>query len=389
MKRKICVITGTRAEYGLLRPLICEVSKDKQLQLQVVAAGMHMSPDFGMTYREIEQDGYRIDKKVEMLVASDTPIGIAKSIGLGTISFSEALSELLPDVVVVLGDRFEILAAASAALVLRIPVAHIHGGEATEGLIDEAIRHAITKMSHLHFTAAAIYRKRVIQLGEDPARVFNVGGMGVDCIRQLKLLKRAAVERRTGIRFRERNLMVTFHPVTLEAATAEKQFGELLSALSGLRDTALIFTKPNADTDGRVIASMIDAFVHQYSDSAFAFVSMGQLLYLSTLQYVDGVVGNSSSGLTEAPTFKIATINIGDRQTGRLRATSVLDCDPDETAIRRTIERMYSGGFQRTLRSVRNPYGDGGAAKQIVAVLRTADLENILKKKFYDIRFSP
>jgi GDP/UDP-N,N'-diacetylbacillosamine 2-epimerase (hydrolysing) len=384
MKRRICVVTGTRAEYGLLRWTMEGIRAHPRLELQVLVTGMHLSPEFGLTYREIEADGFRIDERVEMLLSSDSPQGLTKSMGVGMIGFADALARLDPDLVLLLGDRFEILSVAAAAMVARIPIAHVHGGETTEGVIDESIRHSITKMSHLHFVAADEYRQRVVQLGEHPGRVFNVGGLGIDNIRKLTLLGRAELEAALQLRFRARNLLVTFHPVTLESATSAKQMQELLAALAALPDTTLILTKPNADTDGRVIIDMLDEFAKRHAH-AHVFTSLGQLRYLSCLAQVDAVVGNSSSGLTEAPSFRKATINIGDRQRGRLKADSVIDCAADRDDIARALAQVYTPGFQRLLSGVRNPYGDGGSAERIVAELANVELEGVLKKRFYDL----
>jgi GDP/UDP-N,N'-diacetylbacillosamine 2-epimerase (hydrolysing) len=384
MKRKICVVTGTRAEYGLLYWLMKGIQEDSGLKLQIIATGMHLSPEFGLTYSQIEKDGFKIDKKIEMLLSSDTPIGISKSMGLGMIGFAEAYADLNPDIVVLLGDRFEIFSAASAAMIARIPIAHLHGGETTEGAFDESIRHSITKMSHLHFTAVEEYKRRVVQLGEDPARVFNVGGLGVDNIRKLKLMSKAKFEDSINFKLGPKNLLITYHPVTLEHATADVQFQNILNVLDELQDTKIIFTKPNADTEGRVIIKMIDDYVYRNSHEAVAFVSLGQLRYLSALIFVDACVGNSSSGLAEVPTFKIGTINIGDRQKGRLKTDSVIDCEPDKESIRVAIRKLYSKEFQAKLKDVKNPYGDGGAAEKIKEALKDADLTDILKKKFYN-----
>lgn len=383
MKRKICVITGTRAEYGLLRWVMEGIQDDSGLTLQIIATGTHLSPEFGLTFREIEQDGFQIDRKVEMLTSSDTPVGIAKSMGLGLIGFADALNELHPDLIVVLGDRFEIFSAVSAALVARIPVAHVHGGETTEGSIDEGLRHSITKMSHLHFVAAEEYRQRVIQLGEQPDRVFMVGGLGVDNIKRMKLLDREALEQSLGIQLGEKSLLVTFHPVTLETGTAADQMAALMAVLDGLHDTQLVFTMPNADTDGRVLITMIEQFVAQHANSR-AYTSLGQLRYLSCLAHVDGVVGNSSSGLLEAPSFQKGTINIGDRQRGRLQAASVINCEPTRESITTALKHLYSAGFHTGLRNVRNPYGEGGASEKILATLKSAALDGVLKKSFYN-----
>lgn len=383
--RKICVATGTRAEYGLLYWLMKEINTAPDTELQVLVTGMHLSSEFGFTWQQIEADGFSISAKVDMQLEFDTPVGITKSMGAGMIGFADALQTLKPDILVILGDRFEMLAVATAAMVARIPIAHIHGGEATEGLIDEPIRHSISKMSHLHFTATEEYRKRVIQLGEQPNTVFNVGAAGLDNIEKLTLMSRTQFEAAIEFKLRDKNLLVTFHPVTLENETAKQQFSQLLKALDQLKDTQLIFTKPNADSDGRVIIKMIDEYVMAHPKTSIAFTSLGQLRYLSALQYVDAVVGNSSSGLIEAPSFKIGTINIGDRQRGRIKANSVIDCQPEYTSILAAIDQVYSVEFQKTLSGVKNTYGKSGMAKKVFDILRSCSLENILKKRFYDL----
>jgi|SRR3989338_1579031 len=384
MTRKICVVTGTRAEYGLLRWVMEGIREAPGLALQLVVTGMHLSPEFGFTFQEIEKDGFHIDHKVDISLDSDSPAGIAKSMGLGLIGFGEALQQLKPDIMLVLGDRFEIFSAVAAAMIARIPVAHLHGGEATEGLIDEPIRHSITKMSHLHFVAAKEYRDRVIQLGENPENVYLVGALGLDNVQRLELLDRPALEVMLEFRFGLRNLLVTFHPVTLEQATSAHQMTELLAALDTLQDTNFIFTKPNADTEGRILFEMIDHFVATHKN-ARAYTSLGQVRYLSCLRYVDGVIGNSSSGLIEVPSFGKGTINIGDRQRGRLKATSVIDCIPDRKAILKALQRLYSSVFQKTLSSTRNPYGMAGASKRVVGVLASVNLDNMIKKRFFDL----
>ena len=385
MTRKICVITGTRAEYGLLRWVMQGLKDDSDLTLQIVVTGMHLSPEFGLTYREIEQDGFKVDHKVEMLVSSDTSVGIAKSMGLGMIGFADTLNKLKPDLILVLGDRFEIFAAVSAALVACIPIAHLHGVESTQGAFDEAFRHSITKMSHLHFVAAEEYRQRVIQLGEQPDRVFLVGGLGIDNIKRLKLLEREELEESLGIEFGQKNLLVTFHPATLELSNAKEQMDELLAALIELKNTKLIFTYPNADTEGRALIDLINQFVKQNSN-AHSFSSLGQLRYLSCVSLVDGVIGNSSSSLLEAPSFKKGSINIGDRQKGRIKADSVIDCAPNKNSISEAINQLYSLDFQSTIKDVKNPYGEGGASELILKLLREHSLEFILKKSFYDVQ---
>jgi GDP/UDP-N,N'-diacetylbacillosamine 2-epimerase (hydrolysing) len=385
MSRKICVVTGTRAEFGLLRWLMQELKHQPELELQVVATGMHLSPEFGSTYREIEEAGFTIHARVEMLLSADTATAVTKSMGLGVIGFADVYERLQPDVIVVLGDRFEIFAAASAALIAGIPVAHIHGGETTEGAFDEAIRHSITKMSHLHFVAAKEYRQRVIQLGEQPERVFNVGGMGIDAIKRIKLLDREELEQSLGFRFDKKNLLITFHPVTLESgASSSEQMIELLEPLGELEDTRLIFTMPNADTGGRELSALVQDFVNNH-DNACVFPSLGQLRYFSCLAQVDAVVGNSSSGLAEAPSFCIGTINIGDRQKGRLQATSIIDCEPSRQSIFSALERVYSPTFQQALKAASNPYGSGGASEKVAKILADYPLDNIQKKQFYNL----
>lgn len=382
-KRKICFVTGTRAEYGLLKWLMQAIMEDDDYQLQLIVTGMHLSPEFGLTWRVIEEDGFAIDRKVEMLMSSDTPVGITKSLGLGLIGFADALSELMPDMIVLLGDRYEILVAAIAATIARIPIAHLHGGEATQGLIDEAIRHSVTKMSHYHFVANEEYRRRVIQLGEDPERVFTVGGLGLDSLKHVQLLDRQALEEELGFKFMQRNLLVTFHPLTLEKNVSAAEFKELLASLESLEDTGLIFTLPNADTDSRELISMLEAFVARHPH-AKSYTSLGQLRYLSCMKQVDGVVGNSSSGLIEAPSLNKGTINIGDRQAGRIKAASIIDCKPMREDITRAIAQLYEPKFIEVLRSVQNPYGEPGAGVKIAMMLSKLNLD-VLKKRFYDL----
>lgn len=382
--KKICVVTGARADYGLCRWVMEGIHQSLELELQLVVTGMHLSPEFGMTVDAIESDGFVIDRKIEMLLSSDTAVGVTKSMGLGMIGFSDALAELKPDLMLLLGDRYEIFAAAASAMIARIPIAHLHGGETTEGAFDEAIRHSITKMSHLHFVAAEKYRRRVIQLGEKPEHVFNVGGLGVDNILRLQLLSRDALEDALGFKLAKRNLLITFHPVTLEQGTSVHQIDELLAALSELRDTGLIFTMPNADTEGRVLFRKIEDFCSGHPQ-AHAFTSLGQLRYLSCIRHVDGVVGNSSSGLTEVPSFKKGTINIGDRQRGRLRAVSVIDCEPEQHSIRKALERLFSSELHDELPTVKNPYGDGGASDAVVSILEQISIDGLLKKTFHDL----
>jgi GDP/UDP-N,N'-diacetylbacillosamine 2-epimerase (hydrolysing) len=382
--KKICVVTGTRAEYGLLRWLIDGIRQSAVLELQLIATGTHLSPEYGMTGEAIRADGFRVDKEIEILLSSDTTVGVTKSMGLAMIGFADVLADLRPDLLLVLGDRYEIFAAAAAATIARVPIAHLHGGEVTAGVVDEPLRHSITKMAHLHFVATEEYRSRVIQLGEHPTNVFSVGGLGIDNILRLKLLKLYELEAALNFKFAKRNFLITFHPLTLEHHTSAEQLEELLAALDSVDDAGLIFTMPNADTDGRALFRQIQAFCARRS-RASAFRSLGQLRYLSCIQYVDGVLGNSSSGLTEVPSFKKGTINIGDRQRGRQRAPSVIDCLPERAAIVNAIEKLVSPAFQKRLSEVKNPYGTGGASNRIVQILEQQSFENLLKKQFYDL----
>ena len=383
--RKICIVTGTRAEYGLLFWLMKEIQATDGLLLQIIVTGAHLSSEFGLTSKQIESDGFVINKKVDMLLSSDTEVGITKSMGLGMIGFADALNDLNPDLMVLLGDRYEIFVAASAATVARICIAHIHGGETTEGAFDESFRHSITKMSHVHFTSTDKYRNRVIQLGEHPNRVFNVGAAGIDNIVRLQLLNKSQFQKEINFQLGKKNVLVTYHPVTLENRTAENQFQALLDVLAQEKTLKIIFTKANSDTNGRIINNMIDDFVIKYKDQSISFASMGQLRYLSALQFVDGVIGNSSSGLIEVPSFKIGTVNIGDRQLGRIKADSVIDCKPNQKSIKKAIIKLFSEDFKEKSKLVVSPYGMGGAAKKIVTELEEISLDGILKKSFYDI----
>lgn len=380
------MVTGTRAEYGLLYWLLKEIQADPDLILQIIATGMHLSPEFGNTYRVIEEDGFIIDARVEMLLSSDTPVGVTKSIGLGIIGFADAFERLRPDIVVLLGDRFEILAAAQAAMVARIPIAHLHGGEATEGLIDEAIRHAVTKMAHLHFVAAEPYRKRILQMGEQPERVVIAGAIGLDNIKRLKLLSREELEQSIGFSLGTSFFLVTYHPVTLNSSGPRKAMEELLKSLDAFPDVRIVFTKPNADTDGRLICAMIDAYAALHSSRVVAVTSLGQVRYLSALAHTAMVIGNSSSGIIEAPAFHKPTINIGDRQKGRLRAGTVIDCAERSEAITAAIQYALSPVFQEQLKSATSPYGYGNASVVIKECLKRADLDGILRKSFYDMK---
>ena len=379
---KICVATGTRAEYGLLKPLIDKIKSDKDLELQLLVTGAHLSPEFGLTYQQILDDDYEGVERVEMLLSSDSATGIVKSMGLGMIGYADTLEKLKPDLLVILGDRYEMLAVASAALIFKIPIAHLHGGELTEGAYDDAIRHAITKMSSLHFTSTEEYRNRVIQMGEQPANVHNVGAIGLDNIKSLPLLSLAELEEQLEIRFLKYNYLITFHPETLSNLPVEVQFQELLDALDTQQDSFFIFTKANADTSGRVINKMIDEYVATYPGKSIAFASMGQLRYLSAMKHCTAVVGNSSSGIIEAPSFHKPTINIGDRQKGRIQAGCIMNVP----AIRGSISEAFTEILQNgKLASFSNPYGDGHVADKIIKVLKGTGPASLLPKTYFNI----
>jgi GDP/UDP-N,N'-diacetylbacillosamine 2-epimerase (hydrolysing) len=386
-RRKICVVTGTRAEYGHLYWLMKEIKDDPDLELQLVATGMHLSPEFGLTYRKIEEDGFTINEKVEMLLSSDTPVGIAKSIGLGVIGFADAFDRLKPDILVVLGDRYETFAAAQVAMTAKIPIAHIHGGETTVGAMDEAMRHAITKMAHFHFTAAEPYRQRVIQLGEIPDRVLNYGAPGLDNLRITNLLEKDDFEKSIDFQLGALSFLVTYHPVTLNVEGPEKPFQELLRALDHFSEAKIIFTKANADASGRIINQSIDDYAKRNAARVKVFTSMGPLLYWSAMKSVELVLGNSSSGLIEAPVLKKPAVNIGERQRGRLRADSVIDCEEKEQAIVSAIEKGLSPGFKSILENVVSPYGHGNASLKIKEYLKKVPLQNVLMKQFYDLTY--
>jgi len=373
-------VTGTRADYGVLYWLIREIKDDKGSELQIIATGSHLSPEFGLTYKVIEEDGFEINEKVEMLLSSDTAIGVTKSLGLAVIGFAESLARLKPDILVVLGDRYEILAAAQAAMIAKIPVAHIAGGDTTEGAFDEAIRHSITKMSHLHFVTNELAARRVKQLGENPQYIFNVGSPGIDYIKRVQLLDRTALEREIDFKFKEKNLLVTFHPETLGQVSAADQFAEVLKALDSLDpNIGILFTKANADTHSRDINRMIDDYATR-RQAAKAYASLGQLRYLSAVAQVDMVVGNSSSGIGEVPSFKKATVNIGDRQKGRLQAPSVVNCAPKVQEIKHAIDTAFNMDCSK----VENPYGDGNSSVSILSVLkRIPDYKVLIRKQFF------
>jgi GDP/UDP-N,N'-diacetylbacillosamine 2-epimerase (hydrolysing) len=385
MKKTVCVVTGSRAEYGLFHSLLKEIKKAPMFQLQIVVTGMHLSSMYGLTYREILRDGFKIDENVKIPLADDTPEGITRSLGKGVIGFASAFKRLKPDLVVLLGDRFETYSAAIAAFVARIPIAHLHGGELTEGAVDDAFRHSITKMSFLHFTSTRAYMHRVIQLGEDPCRVFNVGALGVENIRRTKLFSKKALEKELGFDLNGKVALVTFHPVTLEHNASKQQFNQILSALDDFKNLKVVFTKPNSDTNGKIIIKLIDEYVKSKKGRVVAFTSLGMLKYLSLMKHVDVMLGNSSSGIIEMPSFGKPTINVGDRQKGRIVAKSVIQCASEQGCIKKALKMAFSRKFNRNCAKVKNPYDGGLASKKIIAILKK-ELPKIksLKKKFYD-----
>lgn len=386
--KRIGIMTGTRAEYGLLKPLMQEINKDNDLELYLIVSGMHLSPEFGMTYQEIEEDGFEINAKVEMLLSSDSPAGISKSIGLGVIGFADEFQRADLDMLILLGDRYEALSAAICAMVMRIPIAHLHGGELTEGAIDEGIRHSITKMSYLHFTSTEQYRNRVIQLGENPERVFYVGALGVENIKKINLMTKEELERSIHFEIDENTVVVTYHPVTLENNTVEEQFLNLLKVLDRNPKIRMIFTKANADTNGRIVNELIDKYAAQNSERACAFMSLGQKRYLSALKYCRIVIGNSSSGIIEAPSFGKPIINIGDRQKGRICADSVINCGYTQQEIQQAMETALTKEFENKASNCRNPYEKENTAANIISVIKDYLLNDKikLKKGFYDIK---
>lgn len=384
--RKICVITGTRAEYGILSNLMKLIQQDEDLLLQIIATNMHLSPEFGLTYREIENDGFKIDKKVEMLLSSDTPNGTVKSMGLATIGFADALEDLKPDLIVILGDRYEMLAAAQAALIYKIPVAHLYGGEITEGAYDDSIRHAITKLSHLHFTSTEEYRHRVIQLGEDPERVFYVGALGIDNILNEPIMSLAKLEKSLKFSLSPHYLLITFHPVTMETNTTQIQCEALLKVLESVIDKyKLLFTLPNSDTDGRVIISLINDFVNLHPDKSLAITSLGKERYYAALKHASAVIGNSSSGLVEAPSFHIPTLNIGNRQKGRTRGDSVVDCEATYDNISKSLHYVLSPEMSNRAINTCNPYMKSGTLNAIFKIIAQYSLNALVNKSFYNI----
>ena len=384
MKRKICVVSTSRADYGLLFWLLKEIEKSRFLELSLVLSGSHLEERLGLTYKEIERD-FKHFYKVPLGLENDDETALCLAFSAGVAGFSKVLEQIRPDIMVLLGDRYEMLSAGVAGMLRAVPLAHIHGGESTQGAIDEGIRHALTKMSHIHFCATSLYKKRIIQLGENPAMVYNVGGLGVENIKRLELLSKKDFENSLGFKLGKKNILVTFHPQTIEKKSASKEFSQILNALDSLKDTHFIFTGANADNGGKIINEMAQSYCLKNQEKAIFVMSLGQLRYLSAIKHADIVLGNSSSGISEAPSLKKATINIGNRQKGRIKAPSIIDVKCDKSAILKAIKKAYSKDFQAKLKSVKNPYGSGFASKKIIKVLENIKLNGILKKKFYDL----
>lgn len=386
VKRKICVVTGTRAEYGLLYWLMKEIEADDALELQVIATGAHLSQEFGLTYRTIEQDGFHINEKVEMLLSSDTPVGITKSMGVELIGFADALDRLKPDIMVLLGDRYELLVAAEAALVANIPIAHIHGGEITEGAIDDSIRHCITKLSHIHFASNLEHCRRILQLGENPRNVHEVGVVGIDNIVRMKFLSLVELEKELDFSLGDKYFLVTYHPVTVLGYQKQEALQSLLEALDAFPEYQVLITKSNSDAGGREINQLIDNYAASNKNRVCAQMSLGQKKYLSAMKYASVVVGNSSSGLMEAPVLKKATVNIGERQRLRYREHSVIDCIESMDAIVSAIQKALSLDFQERLENLIIPHADGQIAIRMKNILRNISLDGLFSKHFMDIQ---
>ena len=383
--RKVCIVTGTRAEYGLLSRLMWLIRADHDLTLQIIATNMHLSPEFGLTYKEIEADGFTIDKKVPMPKLADTSNGIVKSMAVELSGIADAYEELRPDLIVILGDRYEMLVAATAALVYKIPIAHIHGGEITEGAFDDAIRHAITKMSHLHFTSTEEYSRRVIQLGEQPDRVFYVGSLGVENIKKITLMSKDEIEKSLGFELNKKTVIATYHPVTVTKGNNRIEMDEFLTALDEEKNIRILFTMPNSDTGGAYISEKINEFVARNKERAIAFTSLGVKRYLSAMSHVAAVIGNSSSGIIEVPSLGIPTLNIGDRQKGRVICDSIISCHSNKDSIRNGLKKVLSEEMAEIAKEVRNPYEKENTAQSIFNVIKSYSLNNLTQKSFYNL----
>ncbi len=380
---KICIVSSTRADFGLLRNLILKLKKNN-INYKLIVIGSHLSKYYGSTISEIKKSNIKINKKIEYKINTSSEIGISSIISQCMKNVTKVFLKLNPDLVVLLGDRYEILSCAISAHVCRMPIAHIHGGELTQGLIDDAFRHSITKLSQLHFVANKAYRKRVIQLGENPKNVFNVGGLGVESIKNTKFFNKKYLEKKLKIQFKKKNIIVNFHPETLSKGSAKKQINEILKALKTLKETCIIFTMPGAEIENIIIINKIKNFIKKNKNSYF-FKSLGQKNYFSVLNIIDLMVGNSSSGLLEMPTFKKATVNLGERQSGRIKANSVISTKIQSSYIIKAINKVYTKNFQKKIKKSTNPYGAGETSKKIFEVLRKINFKNLINKEFYDL----
>lgn len=383
--RKISIFTGTRAEYGILYWIIKGLNEAKDIDMTLLVGGMHLSPEFGKTIDQIRNDGFPIKDTFEFILSSETPVGISKSMALASISSAESFDRNKPDLLIILGDRFEALSVAQSAMIARIPIAHIHGGEITQGLIDEAIRHSITKMSHFHFASTEDYKQRIIQLGENPKNVFNFGAPGIDSIKRIKLLNKKDLQEKINFTLGKSYFVVTFHPVTLSDSGGSEQLNNLLEALDFYPDYKLIISYPNADTNSRMFIDMLEIYRDKNVNRVLLCESLGQCKYLSALKHADLVVGNSSSGLIEAPSLQIPTVNIGERQSGRVSGETVINCDVKVRSIKNAIKIALSDDFKKKCKNSKNPYGNGDSSKKIVNKLRKVDLNNVLMKKFFNM----
>lgn len=380
---KVTVFTGTRAEYGLLYWLINDINKDKGLQLQLLVSGSHLSTEFDLTYKQILEDGFNIDEKVEMLLSSDTSTGVAKSMGLGVLGYADALDRLKPDIIVILGDRYEALAAAQTAMIMGIPIIHLHGGEISEGAYDDSIRHAITKLSNLHATSTDSHRKRVIQLGEAPKNVVNVGAMGLDYLQRGTFLNRTELSENLKFNLNKPFFVVTYHPVTLGDENPLTTFKNIMAALDNFPNHQVLFTYPNADDGGRKIIPLIESYASNNIGRVLAIPSLGQMRYLSAIKLSDAVIGNSSSGVIEVPSFNVPTVNIGARQQGRLAAKSVINCPTTVDGILEAIRFAISGRYKKKGEKIINPYGQGDASRNVIQMIKSFDFSKL--KVFHDL----
>lgn len=387
--KNVCVVTGTRSEYGLLAPLIKKLKNEKSFNTKVVVTGSHLSEEYGNTYHYIEEDGIEIDEKIDILSTNNTAVGITETMGNAVKKFGEYFGKTVPDMIVILGDRYEIFAVATAAAVLNIPIAHLHGGEVTLGAYDEFFRHGITKMSCLHFTSCEEHRKRVIQLGEEPSRVFNVGAIGIENIKNMKLLTKQELSKSINFDIKGKYALVTFHPVTLEKQSVSFQCDALIEAIKQIKDLQFIITKANADDGGRVINEKLERLEKDFPEKVSVYTSLGQLRYLSAMKYSELVLGNSSSGLIEAPSFHVPTVNIGNRQKGRMHGKSVVNCDVDTGKIVSAIELVRSTDWRKRNLQDENPYGTGETSDKIIAAMKKYldTHDKGIVKSFFDISF--